>query len=99
MRAWKVSAYEHEAPKVRHHQLTSTDNVRRTQSRVWGNLNLHGVTKSITFPATITAEPGAVTVNSTFALNRKDFGINYAGGADNLIRDEVVMTLKVRGVK
>ena len=66
---------------------------------VTGNLNLHGVTKSITFPATIAVEPGAVTVNSTFAINRKDFGINYAGGADNLIRDEVAMTLKVRGVK
>jgi len=38
-------------------------------------------------------------VNSTFAINRKDFGINYAGGADNLIRNEVVMSLKVRAVK
>jgi polyisoprenoid-binding protein YceI len=66
---------------------------------VTGNLQLHGVTKSITFPATIAVEPGAVTVNSTFAINRKDFGINYAGGADNLIRDEVVITLKVRAVK
>ena len=66
---------------------------------VTGNLSLHGVTKSVTFPATIAVEPGAVTVNSTFALNRKDFGINYAGGADNLIRDEVALTLKIRGVK
>lgn len=66
---------------------------------VTGNLSLHGVKKSITFPATITAEPGAVTVNSTFAINRKDFGINYAGGADNLIRDDVALTLKIRGVK
>ena len=66
---------------------------------VTGNLNLHGVTKSITFPATIAVEAGAITVNSTFAINRKDFGINYAGGADNLIRDDVALTLKVRGVK
>jgi len=66
---------------------------------VTGNLQLHGVTKSITFPATIAAEPGAVTVNSTFAINRKDFGINYTGAADNLIRDEVVMKLSVRAVK
>ena len=66
---------------------------------VTGNLQLHGVTKSITFPATIAVETGAVTVNSTFAINRKDFGINYAGAADNLIRDEVVMKLQVRGVK
>lgn len=66
---------------------------------VTGNLELHGVTKSITFPATIVVSPGSVNVDSTFAINRKDFGINYAGAADNLIRDEVVLTLRVRGVK
>src|ERR1700730_4600680 len=66
---------------------------------VTGNLRLHGVTKSITFPATIVVGPGAISVDSTFAIIRKDFGINYAGAADNLIRDEVVLTLHVRGVK
>ncbi len=66
---------------------------------VTGNLQLHGVTKSITFPATIVVAPDAITVDSTFAINRKDFGINYAGAADNLIRDNVVLTLHVRGVK
>lgn len=66
---------------------------------VTGNLQLHGVTKSITFPATIVVKPGEITVESTFSINRKDFGINYAGAADNLIRDEVVLTLHIRGVK
>ena len=66
---------------------------------VAGNLTLHGVTKSITFPATIGVSPEAITVDSTFSINRKDFGINYAGASDNLIRDDVVLTLKVRGVK
>ena len=66
---------------------------------VTGNLQLHGVTKSITFPAMIQVTPDAVTVESSFAINRKDFGINYAGAADNLIRDEVLLTLHVRGVK
>ena len=66
---------------------------------VTGNLTMHGVTKSITFPATIAVTPAAVTVDSTFSINRKNFGINYAGAADNLIRDEVLMTLKVRGEK
>jgi len=66
---------------------------------VTGNLQLHGVTKSITFPATIVAKPGEISVESTFSINRKDFAINYAGAADNLIRDEVVLTLHVRGVK
>jgi polyisoprenoid-binding protein YceI len=66
---------------------------------VTGNLTLHGVTKSITFPANITVAPDAITVDSTFAINRKDFGINFAGASDNLIRDDVVLTLKIRGVK
>lgn len=66
---------------------------------ITGNLQLHGVTKSIGFPATIVVSPGVITVESTFAINRKDFGINYAGIADNLIRDEVVLTLHVRAIK
>lgn len=66
---------------------------------VTGNLQLHGVTKSITFPATIVVKPGEISVESTFSINRKDFGINYAGAADNLIRDEVVLTLHIRAVK
>jgi polyisoprenoid-binding protein YceI len=66
---------------------------------ITGNFELHGVTKSITFPATITVSPAGVNVDSTFSINRKDFGINYAGAADNLIRDEVVLKLTVRATK
>lgn len=66
---------------------------------VTGNLKMHGITKSVTFPATINVTPDAATVDSTFTINRKDFGINYAGAADNAIRDNVVMTLKVRATK
>jgi polyisoprenoid-binding protein YceI len=66
---------------------------------VTGNLTMHGVTKSITFPATIAVTPEAATVDSTFSINRKDFGIVYAGAADNAIRDDVVLTLKIRATK
>jgi polyisoprenoid-binding protein YceI len=66
---------------------------------VTGNLTLHGVTKSVTFPATISVTPDVATVDSTFSINRKDFGINYAGAADNAIRDNVVLTLKIRANK
>jgi polyisoprenoid-binding protein YceI len=66
---------------------------------VTGNLTLHGVTKAITFPATITVSPGVVNVESSFAINRKDFGIVYAGAANNLIRDEVVLALHVKATK
>ena len=64
-----------------------------------GNLTMHGVTKSITFPAKIAVAADAITVDSTFAINRKDFGINYTGASDNLIRDDVVLTLRVRATK
>ena len=66
---------------------------------VTGNLTMHGVTKSVSFPATIAATADAITVNSNFAINRKDFGINYAGAANNLIRDDVVLTLNIRATK
>lgn len=64
---------------------------------VTGNFDLHGIKKSITFPATIQVAPDSVSVNAEFAINRKDFGILYPGKADDLIRDGVVikLTLKV----
>lgn len=64
---------------------------------VTGELTLRGVTKSITFPATIKVADKNVSVNAEFSINRKDFGIVYAGKADNLIRDDVVMRLKIGG--
>jgi polyisoprenoid-binding protein YceI len=63
---------------------------------VTGNLELHGVTKSVTFPADIQVSDDAVTVKAEFAINRKDFGINYAGKANDLIRDNVVLKLDVK---
>ena len=66
---------------------------------VTGNLTMHGVTKSVTFPATINVTPDAATVESTFSINRKDFNLNYPGAPDNAIRDNVVMTLHVRATK
>jgi polyisoprenoid-binding protein YceI len=62
---------------------------------VSGNLTLHGVEKGISFPATIKADASSVTAKAEFAINRKDFGIVYAGKADNLIRDDVVIKLDI----
>ena len=66
---------------------------------VTGNLTMHGVTKAVTFPATISVTADVASVDSTFTINRKDFGINYAGQADNLIRDNVVLKLTIRASK
>jgi polyisoprenoid-binding protein YceI len=66
-----------------------------TNSTITGNLTLHGVTKQISFPADIRFTNGAVNVTAEFFLNRFDFDIKYAGKADDLIRQEVVLKLKV----
>ena len=62
-------------------------------SKITGNLFLHGVTNSISFPARIEVSATNLTVNAKFAINRKDFAINYPGKADDLIRDNVVIKL------
>lgn len=66
---------------------------------VTGNLELHGVTKSITFPATIKVVGEGIEVDSEFAINRKDFQLTYPGKPDDLIKDDVLLKLKVRGKK
>jgi polyisoprenoid-binding protein YceI len=63
---------------------------------VTGDLEMHGIKKAITFPAQINIDPEQVSVNSEFAINRKDFGIVYAGKADDLIRDNVVIHLDLK---
>ena len=65
---------------------------------ITGNFNLHGVTKSITFPAEIQVSETEVKVNAEFFIKRFDFNIEYPGKADNLIRDEVVIKLNIVAV-
>lgn len=62
---------------------------------VTGNLSLHGVTKAITFPATVAATANQATVKAEFVINRKDFGIVYAGMPDDLIKDDVLIKLDI----
>jgi len=63
---------------------------------VTGNLELHGVSKSISFPANIEVSDNEVAVRAEFAINRKDFDIKYPGKPDDLIRDNVVIKLEIK---
>ncbi len=63
---------------------------------VTGLLTLRDATKSVSFPATIKVSDADVTVKTDFSINRKDFGIVYAGKADDLIRDDVVIKLDLK---
>ncbi len=62
---------------------------------ITGNLTLRGVTKTISFPAAVTVAATAVTAKAEFALPRLQFGVAYAGKADDLIRDNVIIKLNV----
>jgi polyisoprenoid-binding protein YceI len=62
-----------------------------------GNLTLHGVTKGVAFPVVVSEQDAAFAATAEFSLNRKDFGVAYPGMPDDLIRDEVVVRLKITG--
>lgn len=60
---------------------------------VTGILDFHGVQKEISFPATITVADGSASLKAEFALNRKEFGVEYPGKPDDLIKDDVLIKL------
>lgn len=67
--------------------------------KVAGDLTMHGVTKQIAFPATIALGDGKVTGKAAFSINRKDFGLVYPGMPDDLIKDDVEITLDINAAK
>lgn len=58
---------------------------------VTGNLELRGTKKGVTFPARIEVTAGQLTVSTEFGINRKDWGIEYPGMKDDLIKDNVLI--------
>jgi polyisoprenoid-binding protein YceI len=62
---------------------------------ITGDMTLHGVTKRISFPATIAVTDEGVRANAEFSINRQDFGIAYPGAPDDLIRDLVAIKLSI----
>lgn len=63
---------------------------------VTGDLTLRGVTRTITFPAEIKVSDEEIAATAEFSINRMDFGVKYPGKPDDLIREEVVITLDVK---
>ena len=62
---------------------------------VTGDFTIHGVTKRIAFPATISVQGKEVTARAEFVINRKDFGVVYPGRPDDLVQDNVRMTIQL----
>lgn len=82
---------------------TSVKEVTKGRLEVTGDLTMHGVTKSITFPiASLGAQPGprggvvAGFGDGLLKLNRHDFGISYGKG---ILGDEVEISIDVEAFK
>jgi polyisoprenoid-binding protein YceI len=61
---------------------------------VSGVLDIHGVTEDVSFPITVTDDGmGTISAKTEFSVNRQDFGLVYPGAPDDLIRDEVVISV------
>jgi polyisoprenoid-binding protein YceI len=65
--------------------------------QVSGALTIRGVTREVSFPASIESERGKVSADAEFSINRKDFNVVYPGKPDDLIRDGVMLKLALRG--
>lgn len=63
--------------------------------RVKGKISLHGVTKDIEVPATITVRNGIMTGVTTFKLNPKDFNISIPFIVRDKIEKENTVNVKV----
>ena len=44
-------------------------------------------------------QASSVDADAEFAINRKDFGVVYPGMPDDLIKDDVLIKLKLHGIK
>ena len=64
---------------------------------VTGALTMRGVSNAISFPADIKASEAGFSAQARFDIDRKKWGIEYKGKPDNLIRDEVVLDIKLQG--
>lgn len=62
---------------------------------VKGKLTLHGVTKPVAIPSKITVTDKNVAMTAEATINRQDFGISFPGMPDNLIKDNVKISLKI----
>lgn len=64
-----------------------------------GNLEIKGVTKPVTFPATIAVTDTTASLDGDMTINRQDFGVAYKGKPDDLIEDNVTIHLEIRAKK
>ena len=83
---------------VEKYPTASFNSTKIEGNKVTGIFDMRGVKKEIIFDAEITnAEPYGL--KAEFKINRKLWGIEYAGKADNLIKDDVAIIADLKFAK
>ena len=77
-------------------EITAAPGPNGATHKIKGKLTLRGVTKDVEVPATIALAGKELTGKTEFSINRKDFGIVYAGMPNDLIRDGVVLKIDAK---
>ncbi len=75
--------------------VTAGTNIVGATHMVEGDMTIAGKTKRLTFPVTISTEGGAVSAKAEFVIDRRDFDVTYPGRPDDLIKDNVAMTIEL----
>ncbi len=60
---------------------------------VSGNLNIHGITKTITAPGSITIRAGKIAATSKFKIKPKDYNISIPASVKNNIAEDIELTI------
>jgi polyisoprenoid-binding protein YceI len=90
------------ADKFPHAKFTSTSIAPATSGgthTISGNLEIKGVSRPVTFPATIAVTDATASLDGDMTINRQDFGVAYKGKPDDLIEDNVTIHLEIRAKK
>lgn len=63
---------------------------------LFGQLNLHGTTKTLKVPAAVEIDPCEVKVRTEFSLDRHDYGVGVGSSMDGSVGDEILVRIDVR---
>lgn len=75
-----------------------------TDYEISGNLTIKGISKNITFPATVVVDGDQLTASADLIINRNDWGVSYGSGvtgavADQAIHDDISFKISIVAMK
>lgn len=81
-------------------EVATADDREDASHYITGNLTIRDVTKQVKLPASVTLTETSITAETpAFLINRQLWGIDYEGKVDDLIQDEIGLTIKIQADK